>query len=82
MVKRMGGAAIPCKCKWLMMASFFASFREQNSRTRFAGASFFPSHRKTSGICECTRALRSSQLKIFERSTRSEKNGRKELSET
>jgi len=32
-----------------------ASFREENSRSRFTGANFSRSHRKTPGICECTR---------------------------
>jgi len=40
----------------------FASFREQNSRTR-SPVRFTVSHRKTPGICECTRTISDAQQK-------------------
>jgi hypothetical protein len=43
--------------------SVFASFREQNSRAR-SPMRFSVSHRKTPGICECTRTISYAQDKI------------------
>jgi hypothetical protein len=53
----------------------FASFREQNSRTR-SPVRFTVSHRKTPGICECTRTISDAQQKICVPEQQNKKSGK------